>query len=48
MLSDILVAVMIVAALAAGVFAWWIDNGGTSEKNKEDSEKDPKKHQRKK
>ena len=35
MLSNILVAIMCVIALAAGVFGWWMENGGSDKKQKE-------------
>ena len=34
MALDIFVGVMIVCAAAAGVWCWWVDNGGSLEKFK--------------
>lgn len=36
MFSNILVAIMCVIAIAAGVFGWWMENGGSSEDSKKD------------
>lgn len=35
MLSNILVAIMCVIALAAGVFGWWMENGSSDNKQGE-------------
>ena len=40
MLSNILVAIMCVIALAAGIFGWWMENGGLSENPKKDEDKE--------
>lgn len=34
MAIDIFVGVMIVCAIVAGVWCWWVDNGGVSKKTK--------------
>lgn len=41
---NILVAIMCIIAVSAGVWAWWIENGGSSKKQDEDKndEKEPK------
>ena len=38
MLSNILVAIMCVIAIAAGIFGWWMENGGLSEDPKKDED----------
>jgi len=38
MISNIIVAIMSVIALAAGIFGWWIENGGSSEDPKKDED----------
>lgn len=40
MLSNILVAIMCVIALAAGIFGWRMENGGLSENPKKDEDKE--------
>lgn len=39
MLSNIIVAIMFVIAIAAGIFGWWMENGGLSEDPKKDDDK---------
>ena len=36
MFSNILVAIMSVIAIAAGIWGWWLENGGSSEDSKKD------------
>lgn len=36
MLSEIVIGVMCAIVIAAGIFGWWLENGGTSD----DPEKD--------
>ena len=38
MLSNILVVILSVIAIAVGVFGWWMENGGSSEDPKKDEE----------
>ena len=38
MLSNIIVAIMFVIAIAAGIFGWWMENGGLSEDPKKDDD----------
>lgn len=34
MLTNIIVAIMSVIAIAAGIWVWWLENGGSSEDSK--------------
>lgn len=34
MLTNIIVAIMSVIAIAAGIWVWWMENGGSSEDSK--------------
>ena len=36
MFSNILVAILSVIAIAAGIWGWWMENGGLSEDSKKD------------
>ena len=36
MFSNILVAILSVIAIAAGIWGWWLENGGSSEDSKMD------------
>lgn len=36
MLTNIIVAIMSVIAIAAGIWVWWLENGGSSEDSKKD------------
>ena len=38
MLSNIIVAIMCVIAIAAGIWGWWMENGGSSETSKKDED----------
>ena len=38
MFSNILVAIMSVIAIAAGIWGWWLENGGLSEDSKKDDD----------
>lgn len=38
MISNIIVAIMCVIAIAAGIFGWWMENGGLSEDPKKDED----------
>ena len=38
MFSNIIVAIMSVIAIAAGIWSWWLDNGGLSEDSKKDDD----------
>jgi len=38
MLSNISVGIMCVIAIAAGIFGWWMENGGLSEDSKKDDD----------
>ena len=38
MFSNILVAIMSVIAIAAGIWGWWLENGGSSEDSKKDDD----------
>ena len=39
MLSNIVVAILGVLAVAAGIYGWWVDKGGSSEDPKTDKDK---------
>lgn len=43
MIQDIFVGILCVIAAAAGVWCWWVDNGGTFHKNKKAAENETKK-----
>ena len=36
MFSNILVAIMCVIAIAAGIWGWWLENGGSFQDSKKD------------
>ena len=38
MISNIIVAIMCVIAIAAGIFGWWMEKGGLSEEHKKDDD----------
>lgn len=38
MFTNILVAIMCVIAIAAGIWGWWLENGGLSEDSKKDDD----------
>mgnify|MGYP003442436537 FL=1 len=38
MLTNIIVAIMSVIAIAAGIWVWWLENGGSSEDSKKDDD----------
>ncbi len=38
MLTNIIVAIMSVIAIAAGIWVWWLENGGLSEDSKKDDD----------
>ena len=38
MLTNIIVAIMSVIAIAAGIWVWWLENGGSSEDFKKDDD----------
>ena len=38
MLTNIIVAIMSVIAIAAGIWGWWLENGGLSEDSKKDDD----------
>lgn len=38
MVSNIIVGIMCVIALAAGVFGWWMENGGSFQDSKKDDD----------
>lgn len=38
MFTNILVAIMCVIAIAAGIWGWWLENGGSSEDFKKDDD----------
>ena len=38
MFTNILVAIMCVIAIAAGIWVWWLENGGSSEDSKKDDD----------
>lgn len=38
MLTNIIVAIMSVIAIAAGICVWWLENGGSSEDSKKDDD----------
>lgn len=38
MLSNIIVAVMCVIAVAAGIFAWWMENGDSTDNSEKEKE----------
>ena len=38
MLTNIIVAIMSVIAIAAGIWVWWLENGGSSEDPKKDDD----------
>ena len=38
MFTNIIVAIMSVIAIAAGIWGWWLENGGSSEGSKKDDD----------
>ena len=38
MLTNIIVAIMSVIAIAAGIWGWWLENGSSSEDSKKDDD----------
>lgn len=40
MAENIFVAVIAIVVIGAGVFCWWIDNGGNKKQKKEDTKED--------
>ncbi len=38
MFTNIIVAIMCVIAIVAGIWGWWLENGGSSEDSKKDDD----------